>query len=120
MAQFRNGQITAPLGALELGITERRFRQLQSSYLKACNESSEEQWQPEHSGGNRQTALPEEVEELWKRMLGAAEPAPYGFVASEAFRRFKFSADRATVRRWAQRNGLHPPRFSTGVYRCGQ
>ena len=110
MAQFRNGQITARTGALELGITERRFRQLHTSYLKACSESREEEWHPEHSGGNRQTALPEEVEELWKRMLGAAEPAPYGFAASEAFRRFKFSADRATVRRWAQRNGLAHPK----------
>jgi len=110
MAQFRNGQITARIGSLELGITERRFRQLYASYLKACSESKEEQWHPEHSGGNRQTTLPKEVEELWEKMLGAAEPAPYGFAASEAFRRFKFSADRATVRRWAQRKGLAHPK----------
>jgi hypothetical protein len=105
-AKHRNGQITAKTGAVELGITERRFRQLFSSYLKACVEQCGQIWQPGHSGGNRQSAIPEEVEELWKRLFGTEEPAPYGFAASEAFRRLGFSADRATVRRWAQRNGL--------------
>ena len=113
MAQYRNGQITASAGALELGISARWFRVLHSAYLKACSESREEQWQPGNSGGNRQKPAPEEVEELWKRMLGAAEPAPYGFAASEAFRRFNFSADRATVRRWAHQHGLAHPQLGT-------
>ncbi len=43
-------------------------------------------------------------------MLGADEPAPYGFAASEAYRRFAFDVDRATVRRWAQNNGLAHPK----------
>jgi transposase InsO family protein len=106
MAQYRNGQIAASSGADELGITERRFRQLYSSYLKACAEQREPSWIPGHSGGNRQAAVPAEVEALWKRLFSTEDPAPYGFAASEAFRRFGFSADRATVRRWAQRNGL--------------
>jgi len=106
MSQYRNGQITATSGANEIGISERRFRQLYSSFLKACAQQCEQIWQPGRSGGNRQTAIPQAVDELWKRLLGTEEPSPYGFAASEAFRRFGFSADRATVRRWAQRNGL--------------
>ncbi len=106
MAQHRNGQITEKTGADELGITGRRFRQLFSSYLKACNEQREQTWQSGRSGGNRQATISEEVEALWKRLFGTEEPSPYGFAASEAFRRFGFSVDRATVRRWAQRNGL--------------
>jgi transposase InsO family protein len=109
MAQYRNGQITAAAGALELGISARWFRALQTDYLKACSQSREEQWQPGQSGGNRQKAIPKEVEALWEKMLGVEEPAPYGFAASEAFRRFQFSADRATVRRWAQQHGLAHP-----------
>ena len=45
MAEFRDGEITAKTGAAELGITERRFRQLQSSYLQACGEGKESDWQ---------------------------------------------------------------------------
>lgn len=112
MAQFRNGQITAKTGALELGISERWFRTLYADYLKACSEQHEDDWCPGSSGGNRQQAIPDEVEELWKGMLGVSEPAPYGFAASEAFRRFGFSVDRATVRRWAQRKGLAHPKPS--------
>ncbi len=126
MAQFRNGQITAKTGALELGISDRWFRKLYADYLKACGEQREEHWLPKNSGGNRQQAIPEEVEKLWKGMLSVDEPAPYGFAASEAFRRFGFSVDRATVRRWAQRNGLaHPkpskkPRFPVRRWQCQQ
>lgn len=86
-----NGQITVKTGALEPGISDRWFRTLYADYLKACSEQQEESWHPGSSGGNRQQAIPGEVEELWKRMLGASEPAPYGFAASEAFRRFEFS-----------------------------
>ena len=110
MAEFRDGKITAKTGAVELGVSERWFRKLQSDYLLACSESREDQWKPGLSGGNRQRAMPEEVEELWRRMLGADEPAPYGFAASEAYRRFGFDVDRATIRRWAQNNGLAHPK----------
>lgn len=110
MAEFREGNITAKTGAVELGITERRFRQLQADYLQACARGREKEWSPGTSGGNRRKGIPEEVEELWRRMLGTDEPAPYGFAASEAFRRFGFEVDRATVRRWAQNNGLAHPK----------
>ena len=106
MAKFREGKISAQTGADELGITERRFRQLHAAYLQACALGREEEWRPGTSGGNRKKGIPQEVEELWRRMLGAEEPAPYGFAASEALRRFGFEVDRATVRRWALNNGL--------------
>ena len=110
MAEFREGNITAKTGASELGVTERRFRQLQTDYLQACARGREKEWSPGTSGGNRRKGIPVEVEELWRRMLGADEPAPYGFAASEAYRRFTFDVDRATVRRWAQGNGLAHPK----------
>lgn len=110
MAEFRKGEITAVAGALELGISDRWFRKLYASYLQACSEGCQDQWQPGKSGGNRQQSTPEEVEDLWRRMLSVDEPAPYNFAASEAFRRFGFSVDRATVRRWAQCNGLAHPK----------
>lgn len=109
MDEFHNGNITASTGALELGVSVRWFRKLHSDYLRACNEGCSEEWTPGISGGNRSTGIPEEVAELWRRMLGADEPAPYGFAASEAFRRFGFSVDRATVRRWAQNHELAHP-----------
>lgn len=110
MAEFREGNITAKTGAAELAITERRFRQLQADYLQVCAQGREAEWSPGTSGGNRRKDIPDEVQELWRRMLGADEPAPYGFAASEAYRRFAFDVDRATVRRWAQNNGLAHPK----------
>lgn len=110
MAEFREGNISAKTGAAELGVSERRFRQLQADYLQACAQGRNEEWCPGTSGGNRRKAIPEDVEELLRRMLGADESAPYGFAASEAYRRFGFSVDRATVRRWAQNNGLAHPK----------
>jgi transposase InsO family protein len=114
MAGVRSGDTTVTAGALELGITERRFRQLYAEYLKACAEGSEDQWIPGVSGGNRRREVPAEVEELWRRMLGTKPPAPYGFAASEAYRQFNFNVDRATVRRWAQSHGLAHPKKKKG------
>lgn len=110
LAEYREGRITAQAGALELGVSVRWFRKLFSDYLQACAQGHGEEWCPGTSGGNRSRSIPEEVEELWRRMLGAGEPAPYGFAASEAYRRFGFDVDRATVRRWAQANGLAHPK----------
>jgi len=89
MAEFRAGNISAKAGAEELGITERRFRQLQAAYLQACALGCGEEWSPGTSGGNRRKGIPAEVEELWRRMLSADEPAPYGFAASEALSAFR-------------------------------
>lgn len=113
MSEYREGRISAETGASELGITARRFRQLQASYLKACAGGEEGNWGPGRSGGNRSKEIPGEVEELWRRLLSSTEPASYSFAASEAYRRFDFNVDRATVRRWARNNGLEhekPPR----------
>jgi hypothetical protein len=110
MECFREGQITAEAGARELGISGRWFRKLYSQYLRACSQGSEEQWEPGRSGGNHRVAIPEEVADLWRKMLRVKEPAPYGFAASEALRRFGFNVDRATARRWAQRHGLAHPK----------
>jgi hypothetical protein len=110
MGCFRRGEISAEVGAEELGISPQWFRSLHASYLYACSEGREQEWEPGRSGGNRRVAVPEEVAELWRKLLSVEEPAPYNFAASEAFRRFEFSVDRATVRRWAQRNGLAHPK----------
>jgi len=109
MASFRSGQITAAEGARELDISDRWFRKLYGRYLEACAAGRGEEWEPKTSGGNRQRVIPDEVEELWRKMLSTKPPSPYNFAASEAFRRFEFSTDRATVRRWAQEHDLiHP------------
>jgi len=124
MASFREGTITAEEGAAELDITVRWFRTLYGRYLKACAQGDEASWKPGRSGGNRQRAIPEEVAELWRRMLSTDPPAPYNFIASEAFRRFEFRTDRATARRWALDQGLahteakKRPRASVRRWQC--
>jgi hypothetical protein len=54
-------------------------------------------------------------------MLNTDPPSPYSFAASEAFRRFGYCVDRATVRRWAQihdlAHPLHKPRERAPVRR---
>ena len=96
MASFRDGKISADEGAEELGISDRWFRTLYGRYLEACAEGRAEEWEPKTSGGNRQRVIPEEVEELWRRMLGTKPPSPYNFAASEAFcdRRRESAPDR--------------------------
>jgi hypothetical protein len=110
MVQFRNQQITAAEAAGELGISTRRFRQLYASYLLAVARHEDAAWEPGRSGGNRERAIPDEISDLWRRLLGAKPPASYSFAASEALRRFGYEVDRATVRRWAQSHKLdHRP-----------
>ena len=48
------------------------------------------------------------MECLWRKLLGSDPPVSYSFTASETLRRFGVPVDRATVRRWALRNGLAP------------
>jgi len=111
MATYRDGGITAAEGAAELGVSVRWFRTLYGRYLKACAEGRVECWEPSRSGGHQRQSVPDEVSELWRRMLSTDPPAPYNFAASEAFRRFEYCVDRATVRRWAQAHELaHPLR----------
>jgi hypothetical protein len=91
-----------------LGVTERRVRQLFSSYLRACGFGQEKQWEPRVSGGHQRREIPVCVADLWRKMLATKPPAPYGFAASEAHRRYGFYVDRATVRRWAILEGVAP------------
>jgi hypothetical protein len=88
MTQQRNGQITAKTGAVELGITERKFRQLFSSYLKACNEQHEQTWQTGQSGATGRPPFPKRLRSYGKDSSVRKNPP----AASEAFRRFGFSA----------------------------
>jgi hypothetical protein len=102
MASYRNQQVSAVDAATELGISTRRFRQLYQSYLEAVARHEEESWCPGTSGGHRRREVPKEVADLWLRFFKAKPPASYSFAASEALRRFDYSVDRATVRRWAR------------------
>jgi hypothetical protein len=111
LAGVRAGHLTTEQVARELGITARRVRDLYGAYLEACAAGGEATWEPGRSGGNHLKAVPEDVAQLWRRMLTVASPAPYAFVASEALRVFRFNVDRATVRRWAITQGCaHPTR----------
>lgn len=87
--------------ATELEVTPRRVRDLLREYLLSYSRGCEQQWEPGCSGGNRARDIPKVVEILWTRLFKASPPAPYGFAASEALRRYDFLVDRATVRRWA-------------------
>jgi transposase InsO family protein len=68
-------------------------------------------WQPERSGGRQHKEPSQEVEQLWRKLLGSKPPGSYSFIASESLRRHGVAVDRATVRRWALRKGVvQPPR----------
>lgn len=101
MGKLRVLELSAQQVAEELGVTERRIRQLYGEYLECCAQGKESEWVPGKSGGYHGRVIPEAVEHLWRKMLGAKPPAPYAFAASEALRLHQFVVDRATVRRWA-------------------
>jgi hypothetical protein len=101
LAGIRAGQVTARQAADALELSRRRIYQLYSDYLRACALGAVEQWVPGCSGGNHRPALPQDVEELLRNLLGAKPPLAYGFAASEVHRRLGLKLDRATVRRWA-------------------
>jgi len=105
MAGYRRRETTAEQMAEEIGITPRRVRQLYRDYLKACASGEDEKWEPGKSGGYHGKEIPEEIKELWIKMLSAVPPASYSFIASEGLRRHGFITDRATVRRWAIQKG---------------
>jgi AraC-like DNA-binding protein len=111
MGKLRAEELSTLAVAQELGLSERRVRQLYREYLACCAENRAEEWAPGKSGGHNSSAIPELVTALWCKMLGARPPAPYAFCASEALRLYQFRADRATVRRWAlQRACAHTAR----------
>lgn len=109
MGKLRIQELNSRQVAEEIGVTERRVRQLYSTYLRACGEGQEASWRPGKSGGYRGRDIPEVVAALWRKMLGVKPPAPYAFVASEALRLYQFAVDRATVRRWALGAGCAHP-----------
>ena len=105
LGKLRVREASARQVAAELGISDRRVRQLYQRYLQSCAQGKAEEWTPGTSGGYHGRLIPPEVEQLWRRMLGAAPAAPYAFAASEALRKHQFRIDRATVRRWALQAG---------------
>ena len=105
MGKLRFQELNTRQVAEELGVSERRIRQLYREYLQFCAQGKENEWVPGRSGGYHGRVIPEAVAELWRKMLGAKPPAPYAFAASEALRLHQFAVDRATVRRWAFESG---------------
>lgn len=104
MARFRRGQIKAPEGAAELGLSSRRFYKLYSSYLKAVAHRKADRWTPGTSGGNRRKPWSKEAQAKACHLL--KHGCGYSAVASELRRRFQIKTDRATVRRFALQRGL--------------
>jgi hypothetical protein len=105
MAKLRAVELNVGQVVADLGVSERRVRQLYRTYLEACGRHREVEWEAGKSGGNRTRAIPEAVAEMWRKMLQAKPPAPYAFIASESLRWHHFHVDRATVRRWAFQTG---------------
>lgn len=105
---MRLGRITTRGVAHELGISRRWVQKLYSDYLEACAREKEEQWTPGRSGGSHYPAPSEEVQSLWRKLLGSHPPSSYSFTASETLRCCGVAVDRATVRRWARNNGFAP------------
>jgi hypothetical protein len=105
MGKLRIREASTQQVAEELEISDRRVRQLYQGYLRSCAQNKAQEWEPGRSGGYHGRVIPPEVEQLWRKMLGAEPAAPYAFAASEALRKHQFSIDRATVRRWALQAG---------------
>lgn len=105
---FRRGEISALDATGELGLSRSRLYVLYADYLRACARRGQSSWTPGHSGGNHHPAWPREVFELLRKLLGARPPASYAFAASEVHRRHKLQLDRASVRRWALKQGIAP------------
>lgn len=123
LACLRRNEVTTRRIALELDVSVRRVQQLFSRYLEACGRGKDRTWEPGGSGGGRRKEIPLEATVLWKKMFQADPPASYSFAASEGLRRLGFKTDRATVRRWARRQGLapsKPPKEKTASVRRWQ
>jgi hypothetical protein len=108
LRRFRARELTVSLALAELGLGRTRFYELYASYLAACAKRRASFWSPASSGGNQRAPLPEPVAATLRKLLTSAPPCSYSLAASEALRRHDFTIDRATVRRWALREGLAP------------
>lgn len=124
MGKLRAGELSTRAVAQELGVGARRVRQLYRGYLESCGRGQEDRWAPGKSGGINSSHIPEGVTSLWSKMLSVKPPAPYAFCASESWRLHEYRADRATVRRWALRQGCAhggpPKRKDSGAIRRWQ
>jgi hypothetical protein len=108
LARFRRELISAADAVGELNLSRSRFYALYADYLRACAERRQRSWQPGHSGGNHHPSWSLEVTALLRKLLSARPPASYSLAASEVHRRHQLQLHRATVRRWALRQGLAP------------
>jgi hypothetical protein len=108
LRRFRAETLSAADACAELGLGRTRFYELSSSYLAACAQRSAQHWSPALSGGNHCRPLPPPVSATLRKLLTATPPCSYSLAASEALRRHEFAIDRATVRRWALREGCAP------------
>lgn len=110
MAGVRAGRITTAELAAELEVSQRWVQKLYGKYLEACVRNEDAQWTLGRSGGAHHAPIGEAAQGLWRKLLGGRPPASYSFTASETLRRYGITVDRATVRRWALRNGFAPPK----------
>jgi hypothetical protein len=108
LRRFRAQQISIQVATAELGLGRSRFYELYGSYLAACAKRRAKSWTPVSSGGNQRQPFPDPVAATLRKLLGAVPPCSYSFAASEVLRRHDFTLHRATVRRWALRQGLAP------------
>lgn len=104
--QFRTRTLSASEAADQLGISKRRFYQVFTDYLTAVGKRKAHLWRPKVSGGNHRQSWPEAVRLLINKLLKTG--CSFSMIASEALRRFQFKVDRASVRRYALRQGLVP------------
>ncbi len=104
--QFRTRTLSASEAADQLGIGKRRFYQLFTDYLTAVGRRKAHLWSPKVSGGNHRQRWPEAVRLLISKLLKTG--CSFSMIASEALRRFHFKVDRASIRRYALREGLVP------------
>ena len=106
LARVRKSEIDAVQAAELLEVSRRRVYQLYSDYLKACATHREHEWSPGRSGGDHRPDLPNEADDLLRKLLGSKSPLSYSFTASELSRRLGIEMDRACVRRWAIKEKL--------------
>lgn len=107
-ARFRRGLIDAREAAAELDLSRSRFYALYGDYLRACANRQQQRWSPGRSGGDHRPEWPAEVLALLGKLLGSKPPVSYSFAASEILRRHNVRLDRASIRRFALREGLAP------------
>ena len=108
LRRFRVQQIAIREACTELGLGRSRFYELYASYLAACAKRRGARWSPTSSGGDQRAPLADPITATLHKLLSSIPPCSYSFTASEVLRRHDFVIHRATVRRWALREGLAP------------